>query len=253
MYNVPPSIVTSGATFSQLQSNGLSGLLELLITANSTGTPAPTAAATATATGGGSAGGNLAAGTYYFVFTETNGIGETTAAPESAQLTAAAGNIPQVTFPALKSGNSARNLYLTQANGSTGTEVLYAAGITTTTYNLSAAHPAATSNTGADVLAPPTANTTGLQQNQINRIRSAKVTGQLEYQYMHASRAVTKFLEGDPTAMSDTLLQLCNASVVFHALAQAIDDCAALVYANPGHFNAVQNAIKDYVQQRTQP
>ena len=36
------------------------------------------------ANGGGASGGLLAAGTYYFVVTETNGFGETTAGPVSA-------------------------------------------------------------------------------------------------------------------------------------------------------------------------
>ena len=116
---------------------------------------APTSAPTATATGGGSTGGTLAAGTYYIVFTETNDLGETTASPESSQLTVSAGNIPRVTFPSLKTGNTARNLYLTAANGSTGTEVLYATGITTSTYDVATAAPVSS-------VTPPVSNGTGL-------------------------------------------------------------------------------------------
>src|SRR5947208_14421712 len=103
-----PNIIASTATFAQFQAMGASGQLELMIT-KQIATLAPTVAATATATGGGATGGALAAGTYYFVVTETNGKGETTIGPESAQLTVSATNIPRVTFQTLKTGNTARN------------------------------------------------------------------------------------------------------------------------------------------------
>src|SRR5215472_4580417 len=106
-----PNIIASGTTFAQHQAAGLSGHLERLI-ASQAATASPTAAATATATGGGSSGGSLAAGTYYFVFTESNGIGETLKSPQGSQLTVASGNIPQFTFPSLQTRNTARRLYL---------------------------------------------------------------------------------------------------------------------------------------------
>ncbi len=80
--------------------------------------------------------GNMVAGTYYLKFTETNGFGETTASPESNQLAVSTGNIPLVTFPALQTGNIARNLYLTPYNGASGSEVFYQGGITTPTIAL---------------------------------------------------------------------------------------------------------------------
>lgn len=370
MRKTPPNILTSGAAFSDLTAGGLSNVLELLITANSSNTAAPTSAPTVVANGGGTFGGALAPGTYYCEHTETNGVGETTASPESAQFTVsrqsnpstqatvavtgggttggslaagtyfvaytfvdsvnagettvgtsestqftvASGNkprvtlpalpsfaasiniyltaaggasgsevlyatgvtgttydlvaanggsvtppaanttstvIPQVTFPALKTNNTARNLYLTAANGASGSEVLYVAGVTTTTVNLSTA--ALSGNTAADLSAPPTTNTTGLQANQISRIRSAKVTGQLEYQYMHAAQAIRRFVEGGADPTLNDINSLNNSSVVFHALAQACDDCAALMWANPGHFQQLKNPIGDYVTKRTQP
>src|SRR5947209_6026650 len=112
-----PNVIASGTTFAQFQAGGVSGHLERLIAAQAA-TLAPTAAPTAT--GGGSIGGLLAAGTYYLVFTESNGFGETTKSPESAQLTVGATNIPRVTFPSLKTGNLARRLYLGARNGPTG-------------------------------------------------------------------------------------------------------------------------------------
>src|SRR5438105_3705874 len=98
-----PNIAASGTTWPQLLGGGLAGQLERLIAAQ-VGTADPTAAPTAAATGGGPTGGLLAAGTYYFVHTESNGIGETKISPEGSQLTVGATNIPRFTFPALKTG-----------------------------------------------------------------------------------------------------------------------------------------------------
>jgi hypothetical protein len=117
------------------------------------GTAPPSAAPTLSATGGGSSGGNLPAGVIYVKVTETNGIGETTASPE-ASVTIAAGNIPQITFTTLKTGNTARNAYVGTASGA---EVLYATGVTASTLALSAALP-----TNSFAVGPPTSNTTGL-------------------------------------------------------------------------------------------
>src|SRR5262249_22977883 len=104
-----PSVTASGTSFAQFQAGGLSGQLERLITA-AAATLAPTVAHTWNATGGGASGGLLAAGTYYSVVTESNGYGETTAGPESSQITVASTNIPRITFQSLKSGNISRNV-----------------------------------------------------------------------------------------------------------------------------------------------
>jgi hypothetical protein len=102
---------------------------------------APTAAPTVNPTGGGTTGGSLAAGTYYGTYTFVFASGyETPASPESSQFTVADGNIPQVSLPALPSGVAGINLYLTPANGAQGSEVRYATGITTRTYNMTAAN-----------------------------------------------------------------------------------------------------------------
>jgi hypothetical protein len=128
---------------------------------------APTATPTVSPTGGGPTGGNLQAGTYYVKYTYVNAIGETTPSPESTQFTVATGNVPQVTLPALPTGVTSINLYLTPTNGASGTEVLYATSITTTTYNLSAAvtqQPPTSNNAIGVESAPtvvPTVNPTG--------------------------------------------------------------------------------------------
>lgn len=50
-------------------------------------------------------------------------------------------DIPRVTLPALQTGNVASSVYLTPAGGASGSEVLYADGITTSTFDLSFAAP----------------------------------------------------------------------------------------------------------------
>jgi hypothetical protein len=112
---------------------------------------APALAATINVLGGGAVGGLLAAGTYFLKYTFiqatstlpptgsllpgtqiggtgvviTTVTGETTSAPESLQFTVAAGNIPLVNLAPIPSGCTGYNIYLTAANGGTGTEVLY--------------------------------------------------------------------------------------------------------------------------------
>ena len=113
----------------------------------------PVTTPTVNPTGGGSVGGSLQAGTYYLKYTFINTAGETPASPESLQFTVSTGNIPTVTLPALPSGATGTNLYITAASGASGTETLYATGIVTTTYNLSAA-------TTTSQPQPPTVNTT---------------------------------------------------------------------------------------------
>ena len=108
----------------------------------------PSAAPTAAATGGGSSGGSLAAGTYRAVYTLVGADGETSASPE-VSFTIAAGNQPQLTFPALPTGYTSQNVYITAPSGASGSEVLYATGYTGTTATLTAAAPVST-------VAPPT-------------------------------------------------------------------------------------------------
>ena len=175
-----PNIIPSGTTWAQLQAAGASGHLERLIAANAPGSSAPTTAATATATGGGSTGGSLAAGTYYFVFTETDGTGETTPSPQGLQLTVAAGNVPQFTFPALQPGNSARNLYLGAVGGSAaGPYSLYATGISDN--NVSARRLQRPTNSYA--VPPPTRNSTAFSYTDANGY-----TINFAYQYIRAAK-----------------------------------------------------------------
>jgi hypothetical protein len=251
-----PSITASGTTWAQLQAAGVSGHLERLIAAQAA-TAAPTSAATATATGGGSTGGSLAAGTYYFVFTETNGIGETTASPEGSQLTVGATNIPRFTFPALKTGNVARRLYLGAVGGSTGGPyTLYATGITTSTFDAAIAAPA-----NSYAVNPPTINSTGLTYSAgsagtINKtlelIRGAK-TGNLEDVYRSLAKLVSEFLRGEPVPFNSIQLKLRHAQTTFALLDTLCAEIGTLIAANPGTLGTTATGIGNRKGVRTWP
>lgn len=237
-----PSVRASGKTITDLQTLGLNGILEAIITANVAATAAPTAAPTAAATGGGSSGGLLAAGTYLLTFTETNGVGETTASPESATLTVGSTNIPRVTFPTLKTGNTARNLYATPVNGTTGQEVLYASGITTTTYDMAVAAPGG--------VAAPTTNTTGLTTTQVNIARRVFTQSKI---MSDLSIFVTLFFQGSPTSTADVLTRLTQIAAATHVIQSFVDEVGTLIVANPGTLHTRTNGAGNLETYRTVP
>jgi hypothetical protein len=251
-----PTVVASGTTFAQFQAGGASGHLEKLITAQAA-TVAPTAAPTATATGGGSSGGALAAGTYYFVHTESNGFGETTASPQGSQLTVAAGNQPQFTFPSLQTGNASRNLYLGALNGSTGGPYyLYASGITTTTYTAAATVPV-----NSYAMSPPTANTTGFTYTDSNKnvhskrlelIRSCK-DGNLEDAFRYLRQVIYDFNHGNAMSFGGTISRLRDAHAVFAMLSTLCSEMGTLIDANAGTLGTTINQIGNTAGKRTWP
>jgi hypothetical protein len=254
-----PSVVASGTTFAEFQSGGASGHLELLITAqeNVTPTSAPTAAATVTATGGGSSGGALAAGTYYFVHTESNGFGETTKSPQGLELTVAAGDQPQFTFPTLQTGNVSRNLYLGAVGGSSGGPyTLYASGITTTTFTAAIAAPV-----NSYAVAPPAVNTTGLtyvdsngitHNKRLELLRAVK-DGNLELVYEYLRQAIYDFNHGNPMSFGGAIMRTRDAHAVFAILAQLCSEAGTLIDANAGTLYTGQNVIGNTKYYRSWP
>lgn len=249
------ALPASGTTFAQLLSGGIAGMIERLLAAIQAATPttAPTAAATLTATGGGSTGGLLAAGTYYAIFTEDNGIGETTTAPQSAILTVAAGNIPQATFPALQTGNTSRRLYLGGLNAATGPPYsLYATDITTTTYSLAKAAPAAGAGGSFAGVAPPAANGTGLSVNKISMIRSCE-RGNLQQNFNQWSNQVKRWSSGDPISPVEMLAKMRDAQIATAVIAQVFAEAIVLVDANPGSFTSVASLLNAPSMVRTWP
>jgi hypothetical protein len=246
-----PSITASGATFAQFQAGGLTGQVEKLVTA-AAATADPTTAATWTNTGGGSSGGLLAAGTYYGVITESNGIGETKISSEQTQITVSAGNIPRITFAALKTGNTSRNVYIGAKNGSTGGPyTLYATGITAATYDLSIAAP-----TNSYAVNPPTVNTTGLTSSVTNKplelIRAAK-QGNLEDVYRYLAKALTEFNRGQPVTFNGILAKVRHAHTAFAMLATACAEIGTLMDANPGTLSSQATPIGGQRVIRTWP
>jgi hypothetical protein len=252
-----PNIVTSGTTFIQLQAGGLSSVLEAVLTANKNASAAPTAPATATAAGGGSSGGLLAAGTYFFVFTETDGTGETTPSPQGAQLTVATGDEPQFTFPTLQAGNTARNLYLGAVNGATGGPyTLYATGIAATTFNATVAAP-----TNSFAVNPPTFNSTAFsyvdatgatQDAVISNIRSLK-NGNFPNTYKNAAQVIDSLLHGDPVPFNGVETKLHHFHTAVAVLNQACIDIGTLIDANAGTIKPTQDGAGNGTRTRTWP
>jgi hypothetical protein len=247
-----PVPIVSGATWANLQADGLSGVLELLITQQNTSTAAPTVAATGAASGSGHT--LPAAADYYFVVTETNGFGETTAGPVSSGVPVTLGQELTVTYQALKSGNIARNLYVGTA--STGPFTLAATGVTSATTVLAAPLP---SNSYA--INPPTVNTTGLtfvdgNGNTINKalelLRGAK-DGNFEDCYRYAAQVVREFLSGQPIMGMAVIEKLRKAHIAVAMINQLMIDVGGLLDANAGTLNMESTPIGMWVGDRTWP
>jgi hypothetical protein len=153
----------------------------------------PVTTPTVNPTGGGATGGLLQAGTYWCKYTFVNQLGETPASPESLQFTVAAGNIPQVTFPALPANVQSINVYLTLVNGASGSEILYKTGVTTTTTNLTF------SNAGTTSPAPPAINTAVLMSMQVPYVLMDAVltNGGTSYQFAEMEVTVDNALKKD--------------------------------------------------------
>jgi hypothetical protein len=225
-----PSITASGLTWAQLQAGGASGHLEALITAQAA-TAAPTSAPTL-ATSGSS--GTLTATTYYVVVTETNGIGETTASPVSSGLPISGTQGIQVTFPSLKSGNTARNTYVGTASG--GPFTLQATGTTASTVVINSL------KTNSYAVNPPTSNSTGLTFTNANGVVDCKTLeliragkdGNLEDLYRYYAKVIRSFIKGDATKFPGTIEKLRHAHTAFLMLATMCAEAGALIDANPG-------------------
>jgi hypothetical protein len=221
---VAPSLITSGTTFAQLLTGGWAALIANLTSAN----PAivnPTTALTMTATGGGSTGGSLPAGAYLASYTWVDGAGETLVGTSelASAVTVAAGNIPQVTIPAVPTGACAANIYLTAAGGASRSETLYATGVTTTTFNLSFAAGADTTNP-----VPPTANTTGAV-HQSKWINTLMIRNQAAGFGDRLSQLVDQYISGGPVGFKLTRDDLAHLNYVLAFWTQAGNEISALI------------------------
>jgi hypothetical protein len=263
MTYIPPSITSSSlssiANFTTWQAAGAAGHLEALISAQA-GTSNPTTAATASATGGGTSGGSLAAGTYYFVYTETNGIGETTPSSQGTSLVVSTGDKPTVTFPTLQTGNVARNLYLGTTSG--GPYYLYASGISTTSTTLSAA--AAVPNVspgGSFAVNPPTVNSTtltyegssGTTQNMALALLRGAKDGNLEDTWRFLRTLIAGFNSGAPASFNGMISNLHHAHTVFAILSQLCLEAGIQIDGNAGTLGTAATGINERIAVRTWP
>jgi hypothetical protein len=167
-------------------------------------------------------------------------------APPTANTTTT--NIAKITaFPPLQPGNLARNIYLSPAGGGSGSEVLYAREVTTSTFTFNLVPPA--SNYAC---APPTANTTGYTAVDYQLVRAAK-DGNLEDVYRRLRQVVCDFNRGNPVVHASCLLNLKRVHNAFVVLAQLCSEMGTLIDANPGHIKGIQKGIGDAVYKRTWP
>jgi hypothetical protein len=237
---VTPALIASGASFAQLQSGGLTEIITLLIAAN-VAQSNPTTAVTATATGGGATGGLLTAGAYRGAYTFCDGAGETLMGGEIASpITIAATNIPRFTFPALPTGAASINFYLSPVGGAAGTEVLYATGITGTTFDASFA-------AGLDPVAPPKTNTTGAagKANYINAGRGGPTF--ISQLWQRLSKLVSSFLHGDPVDLNEQRKLIGHLDYTFAIWKQATKEIQTLIAANPGSLHNTPTNVQNKV------
>ena len=228
-----PSVTSSGFAFSDLQAKGVTGLLEKLISVNTTVTAAPTAAPTGVA----ASGGTLPNATYYFVCTETNGFGETTASPASTGVAANNQKIT-VTFPSpRKTGNTATNVY--GGTSASGPFTLVVKGQTGTTYDVTALPT--DSRTAAQ---PPTTNTAGMANIGAPRKISfthAAEKGNLQDVYRFLASIVSAFNAGKPIDTQEIDRKLNDVHVPIALLNQLCTEVGTLLDANRGSIKNTSN------------
>jgi hypothetical protein len=220
---VAPAITTSGTTWAQLKTGGVELLLNNLVTAN----PAlanPTVQATAAssvATGG------LTAGTYYVSYSFVDAYGETLTGGESAQFTASGlTQLWTVTLPALPTYAKQINLYVTNANGASGTETLYATGITTTTFAMLPAQPTDQSTESA-----PSVNDTGAASH-IYRLYALCTRSSTELIHERLVEDVSNLLSGYPIQLREVFRGPNSWWGIMATWTQVLKEVHTLVVAN---------------------
>ncbi len=134
-----PLPFTNGVTVGSVLDFG-KAFADKLITGLTT-LPTPASAPTVAPTGGGSAGGLLAAGTYFVVATYANAYGQSAPSAASSPFTVAAGQVPSVALPKAPAG-FAVNLYLSDATAAAGSARLHASGLSGASAKLAAPRPA---------------------------------------------------------------------------------------------------------------
>jgi hypothetical protein len=229
---VTPTIIPSGTTWSQYKSGGIDIILKNLIATNGPKDD-PSAAAIGSIPYG--SGGNLPAGTYFIAYTNCDAFGETMIGSSeiASRLTLVEGAILRITMPALPTGVCFRNIYITNPGGMSGTERLYATGVTGTTFDLSYALP-------SDVRYPvaPRSNTTGAyaSQDEITALfkrTSGSIGSNLKQ--THGS-----LLGTSPIPRRDQFMLAYRWAGIFALYNTIADEAAKLVWENMGSWGLVK-------------
>jgi hypothetical protein len=185
-----------------------------------------------------------ASGSEVLAFTGITGTSYTVATnPSASAVTPPAANttttsIPKITaFPALQTGNAARNIYITSPGGGSGNELLYATGVTATTFTFSVAAP-----TNSFAVKLPTGNTTGfvyadangnVMNTVVKYLRGYK-QGQPEKEYQDLVELVEQINRGEPVSYVGVATKLKHHATVYAVLATMLNEISALYDANPG-------------------
>jgi hypothetical protein len=236
---------TAGTEFSFTQTGGA----QPIITINDGGLPAWASGRNLYLTVAGGA-----SNTEVLAFTGVTGASYTIAAAPAASTIAAplnnttTTNIPRITgFPSLQAGNLARNIYLTPANGASGSELLYFRETTASTFTFSS--PASATNYA---VAPPHVNTTGFTALDFQLIRSVK-NGNLEDVYRRLRQIIYDWNHGSPVPSGQTLVNLKRTHNTFALLAQLCAEIGTLIDANPGHIKFNLTGIGNAGSKRSWP
>jgi len=222
--NVVPTITASGTTWTQYKTGGLKVVIDNAIAQN-LAKANPTVQATTAET---VAAGGLAAGTYYCAYTFVDAFGETTiGTSESAQFTVTdTSHRTTVTLPVKPTGVQSMNLYVTPLGGASGSETLWATGITATTFALTDSYPA--DMAGAAV---PVANTTGADMH-ISRIYSLMAMPQSEKVLFRLTEDLSTQLSGMPMQRSQWLGKIRSWEGILKLWSTCLAEIAVLVWAN---------------------
>jgi hypothetical protein len=221
---VAPVIATSTTTWAQFKTGGAKIILDNLITANAA-IAEPTVAATTAET---VATGGLAAGTYYVAYVWRDAYGSTTiGASESAAITVTnTSHLTTVTIPAKPTRCQSADILLTPLGGASGSETLYATGVTTTTFALTYAPPADQSTA-----AVPAVNTTGAAAHT-TRIYSLQCLATSEKVLTRLTEDVSNILSGYPIDVSSVYAQMMSWDGILATWRQVMKEVNTLVVAN---------------------
>lgn len=223
--HVTPTITASGTTWTQYKTGELKIVIDNLVAAN-VAKANPSAALTTAVT---TATGGLAAGDYFAAYSNCDAFGETTiGVSECASAFTVAGTteLCTLTVPALPTGVQSRNIYLTPANGASGSEILYATGITATSIALNI-----TPSVGIGGVAVPASNTTGAAAHT-ERVYSILSGARSELTLTRLSQDLSTYLSGAPIPRQQIVMGTLAWTGIVKLWYTALSEIAVLVAAN---------------------